>query len=565
MNSRKTLFLVVLAVIVGGLVVWDHFKGTTTTDREVQGKHILNIDTKQVSHFELARSNQTIVLERTGDNWDIKQPIAVRADFSAVSSTLADLEFAERSRTLTEKELQGVSLTGFGLASPRASIKLQTKSGPVILLIGNETPTKNALYVQVAGQREVCVAPVSLYDRATQSLDTLRSRTAIEFTPASVTRMEIKTADRVIELKKLDAHWTIVRPLIARADHDKISELLSGLSGLQVQDFISEDPKDLHSFHLDEPEHEVTIFTGEAGKTLLLGSAPTNDAGKVYAKLKSADSIFTIAGEPAKKFAVQINDLRDTRVLAFEPANVKSITIVRGADKLALQRDMQGWKLTAPVSAAAEEAAVSRLLDDLAGIRAKRFVADVTTEPQRYGLATPAAMVTLTGAGTNVLLVGSMDDSNTMCFVKCAGEEFIYGVETNLLEQLPANYGTLRSRSVFNFQAEKITKLVTDNVTVARETGKWRLVSPTTGTLDTNAVQTVVEAFAKLKAESFGRPKAEPDAELGYIIRATVGDITHWLAVASDGQIAASSAELTFQLPASVVATLTNSVLAAKP
>ena len=174
-------------------------------------------------------------------------------------------------------------------------------------------------------------------------------------------------------------------------------------------------------------------------------------------------------------------------------------------------------------------------------------------------------MVTLTGAGTNVLLVGSMDDSNTMCFVKCAGEEFIYGVETNLLEQLPANYGTLRSRSVFNFQAEKITKLVTDNVTVARETGKWRLVSPTTGTLDTNAVQTVVEAFAKLKAESFGRPKAEPDAELGYIIRATVGDITHWLAVASDGQIAASSAELTFQLPASVVATLTNSVLAAKP
>ena len=97
MNSRKTLFLVVLAVIVGGLVVWDHFKGTTTTDREVQGKHILNIDTKQVSHFELARSNQTIVLERTGDNWDIKQPIAVRADFSAVSSTLADLEFEHQA------------------------------------------------------------------------------------------------------------------------------------------------------------------------------------------------------------------------------------------------------------------------------------------------------------------------------------------------------------------------------------------------------------------------------------------------------------------------------------
>ena len=565
MNSRKTLFLIVLVGIVGGLVVWDHFKGTTTTDREVHSKRLLNLDTKQVRRFELIHSNQTIVLEKTGDNWDIKKPIAVRADFSAVSSTLDELEFIERSRMLTEKDLQGASLASFGLEPPRASIMLSNQVGAVTLLIGNETPTKNALYVQVAGHREVCVAPVSLYDRATQSLDALRSRTAVEFTPASVTRLEIKTADRVIELKKSDAHWTIVRPLVARADQDKISELLSGLAGLRVQDFVSEDPKDLHTFHLDEPEREVTVFTGEAGQTLLLGRSPTNDAGKVYAKLKSADSIFTIAGEPAKKFAVQINDLRDPRVLAFEPASVKSIAIVRGADKLALQHDVQGWKLTVPVSVAADEVAVNRFLNDLAGVRAKQFVVDVTTEPQRYGLTTPTATVTLTGASTNVLLVGSVDDSNTVRFAKCAGEEFIYGVEPNLLEQLPANYGALRSRLVFDLPAEKIAQLVAGNVTVERAANKWKLVTPASGTLDTNAVDAVVAALAKLPADSFGRPKTEQDANLGYIIKATINDTTHWLAVAPDGQAAASNVELTFQLPAAVIATLTNSVLAAKP
>lgn len=565
MNSRKTLFLVVLAGIVAGLVVWDHFKGTTTTERDAQNKHILNLDTKQVSHFELVRSNQTIVLEKTGDNWEIKQPIAVRADFSAVSSTLADLEFAERSRTLTAKDLQGASLASFGLEPPRASIKLQTKAGPVTLLIGNETPTKNALYVQVAGHGEVCIAPVSLYDRATQSLDTLRSRTAIDFTPAAITRLEIKAADRVIELKKSDSHWTIARPLVARADQDKISELLSGLAGLKVEDFVSEDPKDVHAFHLDEPDREVTVFTGEAGKTLLFGRSPTNDDGKLYAKLKSADSIFTIASEPAKKFAVQINDLRDPRVLAFAPADVKSIAFARGADTLALQRDAQGWKLTSPVNVAADDAAVNRFLDELAGLRAKRFVVDVTTEPQRYGLATPTATVTLTGAGTNVLLVGSVDDSNTVRFVKCAGAEFVYGVAPTVLDQLPANYGVLRSRSVFDLKPEQITKLVAGNVTVTREGGNWKLVAPADSALDTNAVQAVVESFAKLQAESFGRPKAEPDAGLGYAIKATVGDATDWLAVAPDGHAAASSVELTFQLPAAVVTTLTNSVLLAKP
>ena len=441
MNSRKTLFLVVLAVIGGGLVVWDHFKGTTTIDRQTQSKRVLNLDTKQVTHFELVRSNQTIVLEKTGDNWDIKKPIAVRADFSAASSTLDELEFAERSRTLTEKDLQGANLVSFGLAPARASIKLESKSGPVTLLIGNETPLKNALYAQVAGHQEICVAPVSLYDRATQNLEVLRSRTAIEFTPAAVTRLEIKTADRIIELKKADSHWMIARPLVTRADQDKISELLTGLTELRIQEFVSEDPKDLHTFHLDEPEREVTVITGEASKTLLLGRSPTNDAGKVYAKLKNADSIFTVAGEPAKKFAVQINELRDPRVLAVEPASVKSIAMVRGTNKLALQRDGQGWQLTEPVNMPADDAAVSRFLDNLSGTRAKRFVTDVTTELQQFGLATPITTVTLTGTGTNVLaqlLIGLVDASNEVRFVKRADEPFIYGVETNALDQSPS-------------------------------------------------------------------------------------------------------------------------------
>ena len=571
MNYRKTFFLIVLVGLVGSVVVWDHFKGVTTTHRVSQSKRILTLNTKQVSHFELVNSNQTIVLEKNGDNWDIKQPLAVRADFGAVSSILSELEFAERSRTLTEPDLQGASLADFGLAPPRASIKLQTKSGLITLLIGNATPTKSAVYVQVAGRREVCVVPPGLYERATPSLAALRSRTAIEFTPAAVTRLELKTADRMIELKKNESHWTVVRPLAVRADQDKISELLSGLTGLQIQDFVSDDPKDLHNFHLDEPDREVTVWTGEVGKTLLIGRSPTNDPGRVYAKLKNADSIFTLEGEPVKKFAVQINDLRDPQVLAFEPAAVKSITIARGTDSIALQRDAAGWQLTAPVGVPADETAVRRFLADLAGLRAKRFVADVTTDSQQYGLTRPAATVTLTGNGTNVLvqlLVGSVDTTNSLQFAKCSNAEFIYGIATNFLELFPVNYSKLRSRSVFDWKTEQITQLVDGSVTLARAQGQWKLVTPAQGVVDVDAVNALVGVLAKLQAETFGQPKAEPAPAAGdtTTIRATIGDATHWLTLATNGQASASSVELPFQLPASAVATLLKPVLtAAKP
>ena len=173
--------------------------------------------------------------------------------------------------------------------------------------------------------------------------------------------------------------------------------------------------------------------------------------------------------------------------------------------------------------------------------------------------------MTLAGNGTNVLLIGTVDESNTVRFVKCASAEFVYGVAPTVLDQLPANYGSLRSRTVFDLQPEQITKLGAGNVTVARAAGHWQLVTPVDGGLDTNAVQTVVAALAKLQAESFGRPKAEPDSGLGFLLKATVGDTTDWLAVAPDGQAAASSVELTFQLPAAVVTALTNSMLVAKP
>ena len=570
MNYRKTFFLIVLVGLVGSVVVWD-FKGVTTTRRVSQSKRILNLDTKQVSHLELVCSNHPpIILEKSGDNWDIKQPLVVRADFGAVSSTLSELEFVERSRTLTEQDLQGASLADFGLAPPRASIKLQIKSGLITLLIGNATPTKSALYVQVAGRREICVAPPSLYDLATPSLDALRSRTAIEFTPAAVTRLELKTADRVIELKKNESHWTVVRPLAVRADQDKISELLSGLVGLQIQDFVSDDPKDLHNYHLDEPDREVAVWTGEVGKTLLIGRSPTNDPGKVYAKLKNADSIFTLDGEPVKKFAASINDLRAPQVLAFDPGAVKSIIIGRGTDSIALQGDAAGWKLTAPVGVPADEPAVRRFLADLAGVRAKRFVADVTTDPQQYGLTRPAATVTLAGSGTNVLvqlLVGSVDTTNSLRFAKCSGEEFIYGIEANFLEQLPANYSGLRSRSVFDLPAEQITQLVVGPVTLARAQGQWKLAAPAQGVVDVDAVNSLVAVFAKLQADSFGRLKTEAETAGcdPITIRATIGDATHWLTLATNGQASASSVELPFRLPAAAVTTLLKPLLATKP
>ena len=550
MNTRKTLLLVTVAMIVGGLVVLDHYKGTSTEQAREKGKRIVDFESSDVTKLELVHSNQTFVLEKSGDRWELKKPLAVRTDASTVNSMLDELEFADRDRTLSEQDLKGVNLADFGLATPRMRITLTTMKESVTLLVGNETPTKDALYMQIDGSKRVYVTGKSLFERLNVGLDSLRSRVAVEVTPSAATRLEIRSVDRAIELAKTAAktnaepRWAIVRPLAARADQHKISELLTALNDLRIQDFVSEDPKDVHTYQLEDPEREVTVWTGDAAKTLLLGHALTNDASKVYAKLKTAGSIFTVSTDAAKKFAVQINDLRDAHVLTFNSADVHGIELVRGADKISLTRTDETWRLTAPVAETAEDPAVHQLLMHFETLNAKQFVADVATDLDKYGLATPAVTVTLQGDATNVvaqLLVGAFDDTHALRYVKRADEPFIYGVESNAVDWLPAGVLALRTRKLADIQPEQIERLTiqkgpAQTVLVRDAQNTWKLVQPAQGVIDNDGVKQVLDAFCQLRALDFLREGTNNVAEFeldtpGVVVSALAGDKTYSLSL----------------------------------
>src|ERR1041384_7288990 len=122
MNTRKTLLLVTVAMIVGGLVVLDHYKGTSTEQAREKGKRIVDFESSDVTKLELAHTNQTFVLEKSGDRGELKKPLAVRTDASTVNSMLDELEFADRDRTLSEQDLKGVNLADFGLVTPRLRV-----------------------------------------------------------------------------------------------------------------------------------------------------------------------------------------------------------------------------------------------------------------------------------------------------------------------------------------------------------------------------------------------------------------------------------------------------------
>ena len=550
MKPRTTLVLVFAALLIGGLVALDYYKGTSSDEAQARNKRVIDFQSKDITGLKIELTNHVFALERASDQWQIKQPLNVRANYSTVSSILDELEFAERNRTITDKDLKGLTPKDFGLQKPRIQLTLQGKKGTLVLLVGDETPTKDAVYVQLQGKKDVVVVSKSVYERLNRTLDDLRDRTVIEFLSASATRIEIKSADRVIELAKsasttnAEPHWALTRPLAARADQRKVSELLTDLGSLRVTDFVSDDPKDIHAYQLDEPEREVTVWTGESGKTLQLGHVLTNELGQVYAKLKSIDSIYTVPAATVQKFSVQPNDLRDPQVLVFSTDDVHGIEVFRGTDKISLVYTDATWRIMAPVAIAADGGTVQELLSHLGTLRARQFTADVATDLDKYGLAAPLATVSLHGEGSNMvaqLLVGGMDASNSVRFVKRVGEPFVYGVETNIAGWLPTNSLMLRTHELASLKTDQVTKLMVENmsgkVTLQRDADrKWKLLEPAQGVIDNDTLQRVLDEFASLHAEEFVREGRDNLAEYGLdqpevTLTATAGDKTYTLAL----------------------------------
>ncbi|MCS7049756.1 MAG: DUF4340 domain-containing protein [Verrucomicrobiae bacterium] len=455
MNARTTLILAIVVALVGAFVWWDYKKGVPTDKRREQSRRLTDLKSDQVTRLELIFTNQTIVLEKKDNRWHLREPLAYRADSGTVNSILDGLEFAEKKRTLSAEEVAGLDRNELGLVNPRLQVAWQTATGRRVLRLGAETPTGDAFYAQFDGQPEVHIAEEYLFDRLNRTVNDLRDRTVLDFDPATTLRCEIKNGDRVLEFARSGGDtaspWTVVRPVSARADQRAVSDLLSQLSRLRVQEFASDNPADLARYRLDEPAREITISRSgvEGVLTLLVSTPDPQNAGRTYAKLKTADAILALNTTDLPAAELNVADYRDRRVLVFDENAVEGIEVLRGSDRLVLTKTNADWQVTVPAVQSADRERVQSLLGKLRDLRVDQFVADVATDLEPYGLATPAAVVRLQGSGTNIiasLMMSTPDVARGLCLVKRDDEPFIYGVTTNLPAWLPSHPLDVRPR-----------------------------------------------------------------------------------------------------------------------
>ena len=540
MKTRNTLILLVLVAGLFAYLKWfdTRFEGTDTR-QEKKGK-VITVDRKTVDAVTIRNSEGSIELKKQQDGtWRIESPVKDRADSLAVSGLFSSLEKL-RMEPVVQKKGGGDLLKESGLAKGELSIK-GTGATPFELLIGKDTAVEGKVYMRVEGKPDAYVAEKELRDQAAKGIKDWRDRKLSEITATQVNKIVIKTSKGEIEAEKKNSHWSLVRPFKARADDQKLGDLVSNATTPRIEDFLS-DTKDAGSYGLAEPRATITMHAEGVKEPFVLqiGAAKTPEKkdekkpdekadatppppppppSHVYVKLSSRAGVFTVPAAIESLINTQPNDLRDQNLMRVQTDMVDRITIEgQGREKIVLGRKGEEWvrKGEKQNDAPANGGAANKLLADLSGIKVTRFVADVASDPKQYGLDQPPITVTLSSYSTEgtpeskpgerplvKLLLGKFEGDAG--YAKLEDEPFVVAVPNSLLESMWTDPLQWQDLKILDLKREDLAGLEitrTGQPTLTLELDKqkaWKLAKGD-GKVNQSAAQSLVNTLASLRA-----------------------------------------------------------------
>src|SRR6266550_2420333 len=537
MNWRTTLILAVVVLAVFAYLRFFEMKQPSTGEARRQAQNVVNFDRSKVDGIIIQNGDEKIEIRRRDNKWRLEIPIKDQADAALVENLLSDLETWQKEGTIPAKDIEADKgkLNEYGLNRPKLKLKLIGSDRPPEILFGKDAALEGRMYVRFENSKETFLAKQSVKKDLDKKAEEFRDKKLTDVATAQVRRIALKTPAGEMELEKKGDRWDIVKPLRARADDEKVGDLIAQVTTARIQQFVADDHGDLRPYGLAEPRGTITLFSQEGkkdqkveiadsikifgqedkGQMLQIGSVPEKEKDQVYVRFAPRGAVYTLPRKIEEVLNIKPADLRDYHLVRVDTNILDRITIdVPGKGKTVLARKGGNWTIASQNNAPADSGAVRRLINSLQNERVTKFVEDVASNLPKYGLDKPHLQLTFssfasentaeTKAGEQpfaTLAFGKEDGDNV--YARLTDEPFVVAVRRGLLDQISTDPLQWQELSVFKFKPEQIDRLsvMTDKeLSLEREqNNQWRWLKGS-GEINQANVQSVLNTLSSLHA-----------------------------------------------------------------
>ena len=527
MNTKTTAILLILVILAAGYVVIFH--RDWLSQKEERGIKLPTIVSERlirkagrIEKVILERPGKgKIVLQRHGLKWQIIEPVKATAVDWKVDSIVSKIKNLRYVRKYAPDDPNRPSDTITHLSPPEHIVTLINDEGKkFIVKVGLAAPLQqDQTYVQLADDEHIYVADTDLTSPLSLTLSDYREKALMRFDKDKAVRIKIQGRENY-ELAKIDGKWSIISPISARANQDKVNTLLGSIHDISVEKFVDDNPTDLTQYGLDDPRLIITVELAppKPTTTTTTSTKPTTKPAKpqkgkvlsiafgltiednVFAKLADKPWVFEVAKFRLEGLRTKLSDIRDKQVLDIsKDAKITKIDIhlsSGGSSKLIKQG--KNWHMIYPFKGKCDNKAVEQLISTLRELHAEDFQ-DNPTSLAAFGLEPPVGKITLhlqAGGKTISLLIGNTSQSGQMGFVKAGDSNSIAIVSAadfaKLLEPSPAYW----RKTIFKLPNDAIAV----KIALEREDGKfvvsgldneeYKLISPIKAKADEQNVRT---------------------------------------------------------------------------
>lgn len=203
------------------------------TPFDLRDKVVLKFERDKADGIEVVNGPTTLQFARTGTDWRIVKPVAVRADYAAVEGLMTRLSSTHMQKVVAP---EAGSLGAYALDRPALTATVLSGSSRATLLIGRAD--EGGRFAKDATRPEVFTVEESLVTDLAKDLPEYRRKELFDVRSFTANRIETRRGDGTLAFEKSnDGKETWRNAAGQNIDTAKVEDLLTQLSNVRAQSF----------------------------------------------------------------------------------------------------------------------------------------------------------------------------------------------------------------------------------------------------------------------------------------------------------------------------------------
>jgi hypothetical protein len=202
---------------------------------------------------------------------------------------------------------------------------------------------------------------------------------------------------------------------------------------------------------------------------------------------------------------------RDGRVLALDPAKVRTVRIVSGETELVFHRRDSGWQLGEKSKDRADRAALDRILETASQLTfLDRISGGELTDDKAladFGLRNPKRKIVFEGGTTTTLSLGREGAGENRLYARVEGEPEVYLISDQILRQAFQPAAAFRDRRLTDLSPDQVDRLILrrpgGEIELVRDARGWQIVRPLHTAADDRKVTEFLRLLLALRIEEY--------------------------------------------------------------